>query len=192
MRIVDTSNGPAIDDDGYIILPTDRAGILHLATLDPNMVNDLLDSISRYISEGLADFKKYVRLNAAGELSVPFSDIEDISHNLSKANSASALMAQVSRFLLQELSVGSDTPDSNAVVEQPAPSFPPGYEIVVYPAASADGVPTPGLYYPSFDVIPQKVLDGIQSGEYSLYHWEGAETGSVQMSYDEVMAAVQA
>lgn len=173
MKIVDTSNGPAIDDDGYVILPTDTQGLLHLAALNPSIVNELLDSVSSYIETGLASFNSRVRLTEDGDIAVPSDEVNELLHEVSKSHSAASLMFQISRGLLPALAQAD--PSEVAESEAGPRLIAPGYDYMVY-QNGADAPEVPVSYYATFDLIPQKILDGAVNGSYTI-HVRTSESG---------------
>lgn len=192
MDIVDTSNGPAIrDDDGYVILPTDTQGLLHVSTLNSPILNELLARIALYVEEGLAEFRSKVAVDDQGAITtISYEDIQDVVHTISKGSSSAGLMTQVSQGLLNGLvnrpaaeEMGHPTEPNTYI------SFPPGYHYAVV-KVEPGVVSQPVSYYPEIGLIPEDVRRGTVDGSYEIYVKTGPNIEHRFMTPDEVLATL--
>lgn len=187
MKIVDTSTGPAIDDSGYITMPSDTQGLMHLATLNPGIVNELLDTLSSYVRAGLDEFDSRVRLNADGEFEIPFDEIDELVHAISKSNSSATLVFQISRGMVPALS----QPDPNRPTEtdENRPyTLLEGYDYMVFSHEPGDPEDVPIAFYATFDLIPQIILDKAAKGLCTVHQRLDEAGNAAPMSVEELSA----
>ena len=194
MDIVDTSNGPAIrDNDGYIILPGDIQGLVHVSTLDNEVLNALLDSIADYVTDAVDQFKTKVRVDADGQISaVAYEDISETVQAISRGAQSASLMTQVSQGLLNGL-VLRPTSEETGHPTEPATyiSFPAGYHFAVV-KIEPGVVSQPVSYYPEIGLIPEDVRRGTADGAYEVYAKSGSGPEHRFMAPDEVLATLPA
>lgn len=190
MDIVDTSNGPAIRDaDGYIILPNDVQGLLHVSTLDSAILNTFLDTIAQYVEDGLNEFRDKIVVNDSGQIdTVSYEDIQDTVHLISKGSSSAGLMAQIANGLLNGLVNRPVQDDDGDFEPNTYISFPPGYHYAVV-KVEPGVVAQPVSYYPEMELIPEDVRRATLDGSYEVY----TKTGPVEHRFltpDEVLATL--
>lgn len=169
MRIVDTSNGPAIEDDGYIILPTDSQGLLHVATLDPGSVNGLLAEIAGYVSSGAEAVTSQIHVDDEGSLTINHDEAQDVLAASSRMASAAGVLNQALQTLVSHL---APRPEPTLPPhEEPFINFPVGYKFAVLTIAS--GLSMPVGYYPELELIPESIRRGTLTGGFEIFTQNG-------------------
>jgi len=177
----------AIDDDGYIILPSDTQGLIHAATLSPDTVNELLSGIAQYVADGAQAVITQAHLNADGNVDVPEEEIRDVVITVTKMQAAAQVLAAAANAVITQLYVRPEPTGGNDQTPETAILFPAGYPIA-YIKVDPGGI-TAVSYVTDLDLVSEPIRRGAVDGTYEFYR--AAENGTpVFMTPDEVVGTL--